>query len=148
MLSWLWAGLRSLLRRPLVAVSLIATLPNGELVLIQRADDGGWSLPGGLIDRGETVEQAAARELQEETGLHLVRIDRCVGIYSAPDRDPRIHAICIALAVTVAGDLRVGDRHEVQAIASFPPDQLPAGPYSHDHQRQLQDYRSGAVVIA
>lgn len=148
MLSWLWAGLRSLLRRPLVAVSLIATLPNGELVLIQRADDGGWSLPGGLIDRGETVEQAAARELHEETGLRLMRIDRCVGIYSAPDRDPRIHAICIALAVSVTGEPQLGDRHEVQAIASFPPDRLPSGPYSHDHARQLQDYQSGAVVIA
>lgn len=148
MLSWLWAGLRSLLRRPLVAVSLIATLPNGELVLIQRQDDGGWSLPGGLIDRGETVAQAAARELREETGLSLVSIERCVGIYSAPDRDPRLHSVCIALAVMVAGDLQVGDRHEVRAIASFPLDQLPTGPYSHDHDRQIQDYQSGAVVIA
>lgn len=148
MLSWLWAGLRSLLKRPLISVSLIATLPNGELVLIQRADDGGWSLPGGLIDRGKTLEQAAARELREETGLVLVNVDRLVGVYSAPDRDPRLHAVCIALAVTVTGNLQVGDRHEVQAIASFPPDRLPAGPYSHDHARQLQDYQSGSVIIA
>lgn len=148
MLHWIWAGLRSLLKRPLVAVSLVATLPNGELVLIQRQDDGGWSLPGGLIDRGESLAEAAARELREETGLELVSVQRLVGVYSAADRDPRIHAICIALAVTVQGQPQVGDREEVRSIASFPPDQLPTGPYSHDHERQLQDYCSGAVVIA
>ena len=55
----------------------------GEILLQKRADNGFWSMPGGAVDPGESVEQGALREVWEETGLQ-VRVGRLVGVYSDP----------------------------------------------------------------
>jgi 8-oxo-dGTP pyrophosphatase MutT (NUDIX family) len=55
----------------------------GRVLLVRRADDGLWELPGGRIDVGETVSAAAIREVAEETGLQ-VRVESLVGVYSDP----------------------------------------------------------------
>jgi ADP-ribose pyrophosphatase len=71
------------------AVVLIMTTPDGEKILINREfrmAAGMWvyNFPAGLIDEGETPEQAAARELREETGLELLSVDDIIGLsYSA-----------------------------------------------------------------
>ena len=62
-----------------------------QLLLIKRGGHpylGCWALPGGFADEGETIEQTAARELEEETCLSGIPL-KLVGIYSAPGRDPR-----------------------------------------------------------
>jgi ADP-ribose pyrophosphatase len=79
-------------RHPIPGTSIIPILPDGQIVLIRRRDNGRWALPGGMVDWGEDIPNAVRRELMEETGLELVRIRRLVGVYSAPDRDPRIHS--------------------------------------------------------
>jgi ADP-ribose pyrophosphatase YjhB (NUDIX family) len=56
-----------------------------ELLLMQRADNGHWGLPGGYVDPGESVMAAAAREVLEETG-YRVAIGRLIGVYSDPAR--------------------------------------------------------------
>jgi 8-oxo-dGTP diphosphatase len=64
-----------------------------RLVLIRRGTDpfeGQWALPGGFVEVGETTEDAAVREAEEETGLR-VELVRLIGVYSEPDRDPRGH---------------------------------------------------------
>jgi 8-oxo-dGTP diphosphatase len=61
-------------RHPLTGVSVIPVLADGRIVLIQRRDTGQWGLPGGLVDWGETILQAAQRELNEETDLKLLQI--------------------------------------------------------------------------
>jgi 8-oxo-dGTP pyrophosphatase MutT (NUDIX family) len=43
----------------------------GEVLLVRRADDGRWAMPGGWVDPGETPAQAAVREVAEETGMHV-----------------------------------------------------------------------------
>ena len=97
-------------------VVIIPVLPNGQIVLIRRKDDGRWSLPGGMVDWGEDVPHAVRRELMEETGLEVVTIRRLVGVYSSPNRDPRIHSICITVEVEVQGKMAITDPLEVMEI--------------------------------
>ncbi len=136
------------LRRPILGTTVIPVLPDGRIVMVRRRDNGRWSLPGGLIDWGEDVLTAAARELAEETGLSLLNVQRLVGVYSHPKRDPRFHSISVAIAVDVTGEFTIHDIHEISEIQAFPSDNLPNEPLSHDHARQLQDYLTGQIGLA
>ncbi|AFZ00693.1 NUDIX hydrolase [Calothrix sp. PCC 6303] len=135
-------------RHPIPGTSIVPILPDGRIVLIRRRDDGCWSLPGGMVDWGENIPDTIKRELKEETGLNLVKIRRLVGVYSAPDRDPRIHSICVVVEVDVDGDMQAEDTLEVMEIQAFTPDSLPSEKMSHDHTRQLQDYLNGLTTLA
>lgn len=135
-------------RHPIPGTSIIPILPDGQIVLIRRRDNGRWALPGGIVDWGEDVPSAVRRELMEETGLELVNIRRLVGVYSAPDRDPRIHSICILVEAQVQGTMEIHDTLEVMEIQAFPLNSLPPGPLSHDHDQQLQDYFKGLTTLA
>ncbi|MBD2567825.1 NUDIX hydrolase [Anabaena lutea] len=135
-------------RHPITGTSIIPILPDGRIVLIRRSDDGCWSLPGGMVDWGEDIPNAVRRELMEETGLELVKIQRLVGVYSAPDRDPRIHSICVVVEAEVQGIMQVKDTLEVLEIQAFPSTSLPQPHMSHDHSRQLQDYLNGLTTLA
>jgi len=69
-----------------------------QLLLIQRNHEpfeGFWALPGGFMDMGETLEQAAERELKEETGLQNISLEQ-LKAYSALDRDPRHRTVSVA----------------------------------------------------
>ena len=135
-------------RHPILGVVIIPVLADGSLVLVRRVDDGRWSLPGGLVDWGEDITTTATRELQEETGLTLVQMGRLVGVYSDPDRDPRVHSVAIAIEAQVSGQFAVQDTLEISQVAAFAPDQVPLDQLSHDHSRPLQDYFQGATRIA
>jgi 8-oxo-dGTP diphosphatase len=77
---------------------------SGRVLLIRRANppfEGQYALPGGFVEIGETVEQACRRELQEEAGITVGRLD-LVGVYSDPSRDPRGHTCSIAFVGRVA----------------------------------------------
>jgi 8-oxo-dGTP diphosphatase len=147
-----WRPIRTLLglllRRPLVGTSIIPVMPDGRIVLIRRRDSGLWGLPGGMIDWGEDIVTAAGRELREETGLQLQSVSRLVGIYSAPERDPRFHAICVALAAQVDGEFQIFDVAEVLDVQAFERDALPDDQLAHDHVQQLRDYFDGATILA
>ncbi len=131
-----------LLRRPLVGVGVIPRLPEGQIVLIRKRDTQRWGFPGGLVDWGETIEMAVRRELKEETGLDLISIQRMVGVYSEPDRDPRMHSICITVAAEVTGRFRIQDQDEIQEVQAFEIPEVLAQVSVHDHQQQWQDYLS------
>jgi ADP-ribose pyrophosphatase YjhB (NUDIX family) len=135
-------------RHPITGTSIIPILPDGRIVLIRRRDNGLWSLPGGMVDWGEDIPNTARRELMEETGLELLKINRLVGVYSAPDRDPRIHSICVVVEAEVHGTMEIQDTLEVMEIQAFSPSFLPSGQMSHDHTRQLQDYLKGLTTLA
>lgn len=71
---------------------------NPHLLLIQRKNwpyDGMWALPGGFMDMDETIEETAARELEEETGLRGIRLFQ-FRVYSALNRDPRGRTVTLA----------------------------------------------------
>lgn len=65
------------------AVNVIVTNDTGEILLIKRTDNGRYALPGGGMDLGESITDAAVRETSEETGL-VVDVVRLVGIYTNP----------------------------------------------------------------
>jgi 8-oxo-dGTP pyrophosphatase MutT (NUDIX family) len=67
-------------RSPLVGVDAAVFDEAGRVLLVQRADNGRWCMPGGLADVGESPAQAAEREVWEETGLH-VEARRLVGVF-------------------------------------------------------------------
>ena len=77
-----------------------------DLLLIRRKGHpciGQWALPGGFAERGETIEETAARELEEETGVTGLEMD-LVGIYSKLGRDPRGWTVSAAYAAVVGKD--------------------------------------------
>ncbi|TDD20301.1 NUDIX domain-containing protein [Actinomadura sp. KC06] len=65
------------------SVNVVVTNDQGEILLIRRTDNDNWAVPGGAIDLGESVAQAAIRETSEETGIDC-EITGIVGIYSDP----------------------------------------------------------------
>lgn len=142
------AVLGIMFRHPILGISIIPLLDNGQIVLIRRRDNGKWGLPGGMVDWGEDIPNTLKRELTEETGLEVTQVGRLVGIYSAPDRDPRIHSICVVVAAQVQGEMKIYDTAEILEVKAFDRDSLPLGQLSHDHDRQLQDFLNGVTTVA
>lgn len=95
---------------PALSVDAILFDQQGRLLLIRRKYppfQGQYALPGGFVDYGETVEAAVQRELEEETGIRT-GIARLIGVYSAPDRDPRRHNVSVAFLMQASSQLPVG----------------------------------------
>lgn len=147
----MWRHLRAamhlLVRHPTLSVSVVPVYPDGRIVLARRVDSDRFSVPGGMVDWGETIEEAARRELDEETGLQWVQLERLVGVYSSPERDPRTHAVNVLLAVQVRGGPEIGDPLEVSEIHAFQPDEIPFQYLAFDGAQQLRDYLDGATVV-
>nr|WP_062341838.1 NUDIX domain-containing protein [Herbidospora sakaeratensis] len=65
------------------SVNVVVTNDAGDILMIRRSDNGNWAVPGGAIDLGESIPQAAVRETLEETGV-LCRVTGLAGTYSDP----------------------------------------------------------------
>lgn len=128
-------------RNPVPTVDLViqslAEDSSPRIVLVKRRNPPlGWALPGGFIDYGESVEEAAVREAREETGLE-VRLLKLLSVYSRPDRDPRQHTISIVFVAQASGRPRPGDDAEEALL--FSRDNLPT-PLCFDHDQIISDY--------
>ncbi len=109
----------------------------GTLVFIRRRNEpAGWALPGGFVDEGEWLADAAAREAKEETGLD-VTITELFHCYSDPARDPRQHTVTAVFLARAAG-VPVGGDDAAEAIVAGE-DDLPA-PLCFDHGTVVADY--------
>lgn len=126
---------------PLLVVDIIIALrdwPGRPVVLIERRNPPpGWALPGGFVDVGEALEQAAVREAREETCLD-VSLKCLLGCYSDPGRDPRGHTVSAVYLAEATGTPRAAD--DARAVRCVSPDDLPAN-LAFDHALILADYR-------
>jgi len=126
-------------RTPDLAVDLVIELedrPGRPIVLVERRfPPAGHALPGGFVDIGETVEEAARREAREETGLD-VKLAGLLGIYSEPARDPRGHTVSLVFIATASGEPSAGD--DAAGVLVADPREAPGLVFDHD--RILGDY--------
>jgi 8-oxo-dGTP diphosphatase len=124
-------------RNPVPTVDIIIELQGRGLVLIERQKPPhGWAIPGGFVEYGESLEEAAIREAREETGLEVDLLGQ-FHAYSDPDRDPRQHTITTVFVACAAGTPQAAS--DARSLEVFSPDKLPS-PLAFDHARILQDY--------
>lgn len=126
-------------RNPAPTVDVVVHDPARGVLLIERLNPPhGWALPGGFVDYGESVEQAAMREALEETGLRVV-LTGLLGVYSDPARDPRQHTMSVVFTAQAENpeEPRAGD--DAGKARFFKLNELPE-PLAFDHGRILADY--------
>lgn len=124
--------------RPAVTVDIVLSCRVDDLVnilLVQRAEppfQGSWALPGGFVDIDETLKAAAARELEEETGLRGVQLTQ-LRTYGDPGRDPRGRVISVVYCGELpAGKLEQGlPGSDAAQVRWFPISELPLLAFDH-----------------
>ena len=124
-------------KSPQVTVDIIIEVEGAGIVLIKRKNPPlGWALPGGFVDYGETLEDAAVREAKEETALDII-LKGQLHSYSDPSRDPRFHTISTVFVAEAHGLPAGGDdASEARVFARL---SLPQ-PLVFDHEKILADY--------
>lgn len=118
--------------RPSVTVDAVI-LKGEEILLIQRAHEpckGQWALPGGFVDQGEDLVDAARRELLEETCLKVGELAQ-VGAFGKPGRDPRGHTISIAYKGRIKDDKDLQAADDAADAKWFPINALPELAFDH-----------------
>ena len=126
-------------RNPYPTVDIIIELEDGKIVLIKRKNPPpGWALPGGFVDYGESVENAAIREAREETCLKIDLIEQ-FHTYSSPERDPRQHTLSVVFIARAPGQPQAAD--DAAETAIFDPHSLPPE-MAFDHRQIIADYLS------
>jgi ADP-ribose pyrophosphatase YjhB (NUDIX family) len=128
-------------KHPIPTVDIIIEIEkeNGRegIILIKRRNPPhGWALPGGFVDCGESLEEAAVREAKEETSLDI-RLKSQFHTYSDPKRDPRKHTISTVYVAAAQGKPKAQD--DAQDIGIFTEEEINL-PLAFDHQKILTDY--------
>jgi 8-oxo-dGTP diphosphatase len=123
---------------PAATVDVIIEVDGGIVLVRRRNPPLGWALPGGFVDRGESVAQAARREAKEETGLD-VELTELLGVYSDPKRDPRgLFTLSTVFIARASGTPKGGDDAAEARVVS--PD-APPGDVVFDHPTIIADYQ-------
>lgn len=127
-------------RNPFPTVDIIIEIENlnqKKIVLIKRKNPPyGWAIPGGFVDYGESLEEAAVREAEEETALQ-VKLIRQFHTYSDPARDPRHHTIATVFIASASGEPE--GRDDAAEAAVFSKHEIP-GQMAFDHRKIIEDY--------
>lgn len=126
-------------KNPIPTVDVLIELDDrpGTLVFIERKNEPrGFALPGGFVDEGEFVADAAVREAREETALDVEPIE-LFHVYSDPARDPRKHTVSTVFIARARGEPHGGD--DAARCIVCAPDAVP-GPLVFDHALIVADY--------
>lgn len=128
-------------RNPVPTVDIIIEIDREDgkegIVLIERKNPPyGWALPGGFVDYGESLEEAAIREAKEETSLDI-QLKNQFHTYSDPERDPRQHTISTVYVAKAQGKPKAQD--DAKKIGVFTEKEINF-PLAFDHQKILRDY--------
>jgi ADP-ribose pyrophosphatase YjhB (NUDIX family) len=121
---------------PFPTVDIIIEAKGGIILIKRKNPPHGWALPGGFVDYGESLENAAIREAKEETSLD-VRLISQLGAYSDPDRDPRHHTISVVFRAVAQGQPIAAD--DAVDIGIFNHNSLPEN-IVFDHAQIINDY--------
>jgi ADP-ribose pyrophosphatase YjhB (NUDIX family) len=121
---------------PRLTVDVIIEVPGGIILVERKYPPAGWAIPGGFVEYGETVEEAARREMREETSLDLEGL-RQFHVYSDPCRDPRGHTVSVVF--TAKGRGRPVAASDAKRVGVFSIEQLPDS-IAFDHRQVLMDY--------
>jgi ADP-ribose pyrophosphatase YjhB (NUDIX family) len=121
---------------PRATVDVIIEVDGGIVLIRRRNPPLGWAIPGGFVDRGERAEDAARREMREETSLEVALVE-LLGVYSDPTRDPRGHTLSAVYVGRARGVPRAAD--DALEAAVFREGSLPT-PLMFDHARIVEDY--------
>ncbi|RFS82872.1 NUDIX domain-containing protein [Actinomadura spongiicola] len=132
------------------SVNVVVENDKGEILIIRRTDNDNWALPGGAIDLGESVTQAAIRETKEETGID-VEIADLVGIYSDPkhvihytsNNEVRQEFTILLSARLVGGELRASD--ESSAVSWFSKKEWQELEMDQSMRRRIRQYLQGGL---
>jgi len=126
-------------RNPLLTVDVIIEIDSGIILIKRKNPPAGWAIPGGFVDYGETLEEAAVREMKEETSLDI-NLGRQFHTYSNPGRDPRHHTVSTIFIASATGTPEAAD--DAVDIGIFTKDNLPED-IAFDHRQILEDYFNG-----
>lgn len=116
---------------------------NDTILLIKRKNPPyGWALPGGFLDKGETLEQAFVREIKEETSLGVKNVEQ-FHTYSDPVRDPRDWIISTVFVAEPVGALEAGD--DAEEAEYWPLEELP-DMIPFDHRAIIEDFKGSLGI--
>ena len=124
-------------KNPFPTVDIIIEVGKGIVLIKRKNPPIGWAIPGGFVDWGERVEEAAVREAKEETGLD-VKLKDLLYVYSDPKRDPRFHTITTVFIAEAQGTPRGMDDAEKAKVFSI--ENIPFDELVFDHAKILKDY--------
>ncbi len=113
-----------------------------NVLLIQRKNEpfrDQWALPGGFLEENEAMEQGAIRELEEETGLKLEKLQQ-VGAFGTPGRDPRGRTISIAFVGLIGTEAKVKASDDALDAKWFSLNDLPS--LAFDHRKIISEANS------
>lgn len=129
-----------------LGVRAVATDSEGRVLLVRHTYLAGWWLPGGGVDRGETTQDAAVRELREETGLVATTSPRLISVHSNERFFRGDHVLVFAVDAYEVGERT--SHGEIAEIGWFHPDALPQDTHRATRVRIEEIFKGRAVDAA
>ena len=139
---YLWLGrLRRRVRAPVTLGTRALVVRDGMVLLVKLTYSRGWYLPGGGVDRGESIYAGMVRELREECGIDTLEA-RLFGLH-LNRRDGRLDHVATYVVQRYSGEPRAADPREIAEAKFFLPTDLPADLWP-GHRRRIDEFFSGA----